>query len=194
MRIEAEGFVLRPWRRGDEAALVCHADSRRVWRNLTDRFPHPYRPSDALAWIALHEAHEGPPHDLALEVEGEAVGGVGLKPGEDLARRSAEVGYWLGEAYWGRGLATAALGELTRYAFREFDFERLWAQVLDWNPASRRVLVKCSYRLEGRLRGAVTKDGELIDAFLYARLRSDPPPSRASSASSPSGSQATQAP
>jgi ribosomal-protein-alanine N-acetyltransferase len=164
--------LLRPWRRGDESALVRHANDRAVWRNLRDRFPHPYRKADARAWLATVAGQGEPALNLAIEHEGEAIGGAGLEPFGDVHRRTAEVGYWIGRAFWGRGIASVALGELTDYAFDTFDFVRLEASVFEWNPASARVLEKNGYVLEGRLRRSVLKDGVFGDALLYARLRS----------------------
>src|SRR5438105_3326406 len=97
--------ILRPWRVGDEDSLVRHANNRRVWRNLS-RLPHPYTTADAHAWIARASA-QSPVTDFAITVDGEAVGGIGVELGRDVFRRSAEIGYWLGEAYWGRGSARA---------------------------------------------------------------------------------------
>jgi RimJ/RimL family protein N-acetyltransferase len=173
MQIQGERVVLRPWREGDEAALVRHANSRAVWRNLTDRFPHPYGLDDARRWIALNRKLGDPPANLAIVLEGEAVGGAGTERKTDLAQRTAEVGYWLGEPFWGRGLASDALRLVTRYAFERFDYERLEAYVLAWNPASCRVLEKAGYTLEGRQRNGAFKDGQLVDTWLYARLRAD---------------------
>ncbi len=172
VEMQADGFKLRPWARGDEDDLVRHADNRAVWRNLTNRFPHPYRRVDAATWIDLNEETEGPPHNLAIVLpDGEAIGGVGLQRLDDLHTRTAEVGYWLGEAYWGQGIATRAARELTSYALREFDFVRLQAGVIAWNPASCRVLEKCGFELESRQRCAVFKDDEVVDLLLYVRLR-----------------------
>ncbi len=166
-------ILLRPWQHGDEGRLVHHADNRRVWRNLTDRFPHPYRWDDAHAWVAQAGRFERLPEHFAIVVDGEVVGGAGCERLADLARRSAEVGYWIGEAHWGLGFATRALRLLTDYAFEHFDFERLQAGVLDWNPASRRVLEKAGYRLESRQQRAAFKDGVIADLWLYVRLRGD---------------------
>jgi [ribosomal protein S5]-alanine N-acetyltransferase len=162
--------TLRPWRRGDEASLVRHADNRNVSRNLKDRFPSPYTAADAREWIA-HASAQAPPTSLAIVVDGAAVGGVGIELGTDVFRRSAEIGYWLGEPFWGRGIATEALRAMTAYAFARFDICRLEAGVFDWNPASARVLEKNGYVLEGRARLGVIKDGRMGDRLLYALVR-----------------------
>ena len=137
-----DGLTLRPWRTGDEAALVRHGDNRRIWRNLTNQFPSPYTREDAVAWI--HHANALPDDAIhhAIEVDGEPVGGVGFARLADLQSRTAEIGYWVGEAHWGRGVATEALRRHTALAFAEMDFVRLQAGVLAWNPASCRVLEK----------------------------------------------------
>jgi RimJ/RimL family protein N-acetyltransferase len=170
MEITLERCTLRSWRRGDELSLVRYANNRNVWRNLRDRFPHPYTAADADAWLA-HVSAQAPVASFAIVVDGEAVGGIGLEPGTDVHRRSAEIGYWLGEPFWGRGIATEALRAVTEYAFRTFDICRLEAAVFEWNPASARVLEKAGYTLEGRARLAVTKDGRTGDRLLYALVR-----------------------
>jgi len=162
--------TVRPWRPGDETTLARYANNRNVSGNLKDRFPFPYTAADADAWIA-HVSAETPPSNFAIVVDGRAVGGDGVELGEDVFRRSAEIGYWLGEPFWGRGIATEALRAVTEYAFATFDIIRLEAGVFDWNPASARVLEKAGYALEGRLRQAVIKGGRVGDRLIYARLR-----------------------
>jgi ribosomal-protein-alanine N-acetyltransferase len=162
--------LLRPWRVGDEASLVRYANNRNVSRNLRDRFPYPYTAADADEWIKLAGAQTRPT-SFAIVVEGEAVGGTGIELGTDIFRRSAEIGYWLGEPFWGRGIATEVLRAMTEYAFAHFDICRLEAGVFDWNPASARVLEKAGYTLEGRARLGVVKDGRLGDRLLYALVR-----------------------
>ena len=170
MQLELSRCTLRPWRVGDEASLVRYADNRNVWRNLKDRFPYPYTAADADAWIRL-AGSETPATSFAIVVDGAAVGGVGIELGNDVFRRSAEIGYWLGEPFWGRGIATEALRAMTAYAFEHFDICRLEAGVFDWNPASARVLEKSGYTLEGRARLGVVKDGRICDRLLYALVR-----------------------
>jgi [ribosomal protein S5]-alanine N-acetyltransferase len=161
---------LRHFRQEDAASIARHADDREVWLNLRDRFPHPYTLDDARAWIA-HALAESPMTDYVIEMDGEAIGSIGYTPGGDISRRSAEVGYWLGRAYWGRGIATAAVRALTDQLLTRPDFDRLHATIFAWNPASARVLEKAGFILEGRLRNAVVKDGRTTDGLLYAIVR-----------------------
>lgn len=112
-----------------------------------------------------------PESDFAIASPTEMIGGVGLTFGSDVYRRSAEIGYWLGEPFWGRGITTAAVIAVTDYAFAEHDVVRVEAAVFESNPASARVLEKAGYVLEGRLRKSVTKDGHTLDELMYARIR-----------------------
>jgi RimJ/RimL family protein N-acetyltransferase len=130
---------------------------------------HVVTPAKFQAWIASQRTID-PPRHLAVEIEGAAVGSIGLEPGDDVMRRGAEVGYWIGEAFWGRGIATEALGAYLAYADRTFRFDRLFAYVFSRNLASARVLEKCGFLREGILKDAIWKDGALMDAWLYARL------------------------
>ncbi len=173
MRIERGGLVLRPWETRDVEALARHANDVEVWRNLRDRFPHPYTRAHAQAWIAHCATLAGTPTQFAIEVAGEAAGAVGFDRFEDVHRVGAEIGYWIGRRYWGRGIATAALSAATDHAFTHSDLLRLEATVYEWNPASARVLEKAGYQLEGRLRCYVVKDGRVGDGLRYARIRAD---------------------
>ena len=157
---------VREWRPTDADSLVLHANNIKVWRNLHDAFPFPYTRADAEAWI-----QQSAPNHFAIAVDGAAVGGIGLHPGTDEHRRTATIGYWLGEAFWGRGIATEVLRAVTKYAFATFDFVRLEAHVFEWNLASARVLEKVGYTREARLRKRVTKEGRTVDSFLYALIR-----------------------
>jgi [ribosomal protein S5]-alanine N-acetyltransferase len=171
LTIECGACRLRPWVASDEASLVEHANSRAVWLNLRDRFPHPYTVADARAWFSV-VANESPVQHLAIEVDGEAAGGLGIELGSDVQRCSAEIGYWLGEQYWGRGIMSAALVGMTDYAWEHFPaVERIFALPYARNAASVRVLEKAGYELEGRLRRSVIKDREVLDQFMYARVR-----------------------
>ena len=151
-------------------ALVKYADNHNIWLNLRDRFPNPYCEEDAQEWI---ERATGPQSELtcAIASDVEAIGGIGLELQLDVHRRSAEIGYWLGEPFWGQGIATKAVRALSEYAFANLDLTRLYGAVFEWNPASARVLEKAGYTYEGRLSKSVTKDGKNIDQLLYAIVR-----------------------
>jgi len=161
---------VRGWEWRDLNAIVRHANNRNVWINLRDRFPHPYTVNDARRWLET-VVNEKPLTSFAIAVQDEAVGGIGFTVQPDVARRSAEIGYWLGEEFWGRGITTEALIAVTDYAFSNYDVCRLYAHVFDWNVASARVLEKAGYVFEGRLRKSVTKDGQTIDQLMYAIIR-----------------------
>jgi RimJ/RimL family protein N-acetyltransferase len=150
---------------------VRYANNRKIWLNLRDIFPHPYTQAEAEQWIVIRESSGGPATNFAIELQGEAVGGIGCRLLDDVHHKTAEIGYWLGEPFWGRGIATVALKQTTDYAFPTFSLERLQASVFEWNLASARVLEKAGYVLEGRLRRSIFKDGRLADSLLYARLR-----------------------
>ena len=166
-------MTFRTWRSTDVDALVRHANNRNIWRNLKDRFPHPYTAADAEDWIGMNHMLIGPPVNFAIDVDGEAVGGVGLELLDDVHERTANVGYWVAEPFWGRGLGTSAATFIADYAFRTFPLERVQAMVFDWNPASARVLEKAGFTLEGRLRRAVAKDDRIADLLMYGRLRQE---------------------
>jgi ribosomal-protein-alanine N-acetyltransferase len=163
-------LTFRTWRTRDVDALVEHANNRNVWINLKDRFPHPYTRADAESWIGMNHLVLGPPVNFAIDVGGQAIGGVGVEPLEDVFHRTAVIGYWVAEPFWGRGIATAAVQFICEYAWRTFPLDRLQATVFEWNAASARVLEKCGFTLEGRQRRAVNKDGRVGDLLLFARL------------------------
>lgn len=167
MRLDCKLCVLRPWDLGDAPSLVRHADSYRVWRGVRDRFPHPYTRAEADDWIAFARRQE-PQTQFAIEVLGEAVGGIGLQLRSDIERCSAEVGYWLGESAWGRGVATVAVRAITRYGFEELGLTRVFAVPFTHNPASTRVLEKAGYVREGVMRRSAIKEGVVHDQVLYA--------------------------
>ena len=161
--------VLRPWTPADKASLIANANNRNVWRNLADVFPHPYTEADADAWFRV----AGSPDrsiKLAIELDGIAIGGIGARAGEGIFVRSAHFGYWLGEPYWGRGLATAAGRALLEHLKADGRFVRLEAPVFEWNPSSMRVLEKLGFERVAVLRKSVSKDGQLIDSVLYSCL------------------------
>lgn len=170
MKLELKTCTVRSWEWRDRDAIVRYANNKKIAINLRDRFPHPYTPADARIWLDSVIGFE-PETNFAIDVAGEAVGGIGFVMQHDVARRSAEIGYWLGEEFWGHGIVTEALSAVTEHAFANYDLCRLYAHVFEWNAASARVLEKAGYQLEGRMRKSVTKDGQTIDQFMYAVIR-----------------------
>lgn len=167
MELKLSQSILREWRIGDEHSLVYYANNQNIWRNLRDIFPHPYTLEDAEKWIR-ESFNEQKGTRCAVEIDRSAAGGIGLVFQDDVHRLSAEIGYWLGEEFWGRGIMTEALKAYTDYAFANFDLCRIWASVFEWNIASMRILEKAGYIFEGRMRKAVIKDGSIIDMMLYS--------------------------
>jgi [ribosomal protein S5]-alanine N-acetyltransferase len=172
VRLDCGCCVLRPWREGDESSLVRHANNYEVWHRLRDSFPYPYTHADAERWIAFAE-QQNPQTHFAIEVHGGAAGGIGLELRSDIERRSAEMGYWLGQDFWGRGITTAAVGALTRYGFETLNLTRIFAVPLASSSASIHVLEKCGYVREGTMRRSAIKEGVVIDQVLYALTDED---------------------
>jgi RimJ/RimL family protein N-acetyltransferase len=170
MHLTLSQCTIRPWAESDAAALQRHANNRRVSIHLRDRFPYPYEMEQArtfLSWIARQES----PTVWAIDVGGEAIGGIGIEMNTDVERVSAEIGYWIGEAFWGRGIATAALVAVTADAFQRFEITRLYALPFADHAASVRVLEKAGYVREGHLRQSAIKDGKIRDQLLFAAYR-----------------------
>lgn len=165
-------FVVRSFLPDDVGAIVRYANDREVWLNLRDLFPHPYEPHHAERWLRDVRSKQ-PETAFAIASEDGLIGGIGLHIQTDVQCRSAELGYWLGTAFWGRGIATAAVGAVTRWGFEHLDIDRIFASVFGWNSASVRVLEKSGFTYEGTLRQAVYKDGRTTDMMVYGVLRGE---------------------
>lgn len=169
-QIKTERLLMRPWQKGDEGSLVALANNRNIWINLRDIFPLPYTLQEADRWIRI--CNESPfHHNFAVLNQEQLIGGIGLLRMGDVYRKTAEIGYWIGEPFWGTGFATEAVQAVTDWAFLNFDLYRIQAGVFEWNPASMRVLKKSGYHLEAKLQKAIHKDGKLIDEWMWVRLR-----------------------
>ena len=165
--IERDGFRVRPWRLDDKPALLRHADDERVSRGLSDRFPWPYTDGDADEFLQGRVV--GTADSLAIEVDGAAVGGIGMRRGVDVHRLSAEIGYWLGCAYWGRGLMSRIVPVWCAHLFSAHPFLRLEAKVYSNNPTSAHLLEKCGFSCEGIKRNAAIKRGEIPSTYRYTQ-------------------------
>ena len=162
---------LRPYRSGDESAICAVANDFEVVRWMTRRFPHPYTLRDAEEWIAFAMA-DARKQILAIEVDDAIAGGIAVVPLEGERTGAALFGYWLGRAYWGRGIATEAACMLSDFALQSGDLRRLEATVFAPNVASARVLEKCGFTLEGRSPQLyLDRSGAVCDGLLFGRTR-----------------------
>jgi len=163
---------VRAFRVDDAPSIAHHANNRKVWLNLRDLFPHPYTEAHAAGYIA-HVLKRTEPLSFAIDVDGAAVGSISLRRGEDIERQSAELGYWIGEEFWGRGITTDAIRFVTTIGFAKHDLIRIFAVPFSRNTASCRVLEKAGYACEGLMRQSAVKDGVVEDQYLYAALRGE---------------------
>jgi ribosomal-protein-alanine N-acetyltransferase len=167
MELDCGKCKVRSWHPNDLASIVRHANNRKVWVNLRDRFPYPYTKADAENWIQSALSAR-PETSFAIDISEEAVGGIGLELRTDVERHSAEVGYWLGEQFWGQGICTSALKAVTVYAIEAYHLNRIFAVPFSENLASMRVLEKAGYIRECFMRRSAFKDGRFVDQVLYA--------------------------
>jgi ribosomal-protein-alanine N-acetyltransferase len=173
MRLALQRSVVRSWETADASSLVAHANNFKVAVHLRDRFPHPYTMRDARDFLRLIR-RSNPETVFAIEVDGAAVGGIGFMLQQDVDRVSAEIGYWLGEPFWGRGIVTEALAALTTYGIQQHGLTRIFALPFAANTGSCRVLEKAGYVREALLRRAAIKHGEILDVYQYAFIAPDP--------------------
>ena len=165
-----ERCAIRPWRLDDAQWLAEHANNRKVWLALRDCFPHPYTLEDAHEFLQ-RMIREEPATHFCIDVDTRAVGGIGIRLGSDVHRNTAELGYWLGEKFWGHGIMSEAVGAFKDFCFNNFELRRLYAEPFANNVASARVLEKTGFVFEGRLKNNVIKDGKLFDSLLYAKTK-----------------------
>jgi len=169
--IKSKHFILRPFRRRDEESLVENINNKKIYRN-TLRIPYPYKLKDARWWInhnlKLNKNKKKHEINFAIEINGEVIGGIGL---DKIYGHCAEIGYWLGEKYWGRGIMTEAVKLVTKYGFEKLGLRRIYAFTFLFNKASAAVLKNTGYKYEGRLRKHVKKGDKFMDDLLFAKVR-----------------------
>jgi len=170
VKLTLEQCTVRPWRLDDAESVARHANNRKIWLTVRDLFPHPYTIQDAHEFLQ-RATREQPEMKFCVEIDGTAVGGIGVHPGQDVHRNTATMGYWLGEQFWGRGIMTEAVTAVTDFCFDNFPLRRISAEVFSSNPASARVLEKAGFTFEGSLKCHVLKEGKLLDSLLYARTK-----------------------
>ena len=163
-------FHLRPWALSDLDSLVRHANNFDIAKFMMDGFPHPYTEDNGKAFIAF-ATKDDPIHIFAIDVNGEAVGGIGIHPQADVQRKNAELGYWLAEPFWGKGIITNAIKQLVEFGFKTYDINRIFARPYGTNIGSQKVLEKAGFVLEGRFEKTIFKNGEFLDELVYAVRR-----------------------
>ena len=172
MLIETTFGMIRCWNDRDVDALVKHADNRNIWLNLRDLFPYPYTAESARSFLAA-VGRQDPVTFFAVASPEEAIGGIGITLNCDVHRLTAEMGYWLGESHWGKGIMSETIIRFTEFAFERFGLVRIYAEPYAANQSSCRVLEKSGFVLEGRMRSSVIKEGRIMDQLLYAKIKSD---------------------
>ena len=170
MLLDLRDLRIRDWRKDDLDALLRYANNPKIAANLRDQFPHPYTRRAGIEYLNYVRS-TNPALAFALEFGGEAIGGIGFKQGSDISRLSIEMGYWLGEPFWGRGLTTRAVTAASDWAFGNYKVVRIFATTFAHNVASMRVLEKAGFEREGILRRSAIKNGEILDQVMYAKVR-----------------------
>ena len=161
---------LRKWDEADLDNLVKYANNPNVAKWFTNAFPHPYTHEDGKAYLSMI-ANDNPVKVFAIEVDGKAAGSIGIIPQTDVHEKNAEMGYWLAEEYWGKGIMLKAIQEIVDYGFQTLDIVRIFARPFSTNLKSQRVLEKAGFKLEARLKNALYKNGEFMDELIYAKLK-----------------------
>jgi len=162
-------FVLRKFSDSDLTSLVKYANNYNIARFLTNGFPHPYSEEDGQRFLSMASNNPG---IFAIDIDGEAVGSIGIFPQSDIHEKNAEMGYWLAEPFWGKGIIPRAIKEIVEYGFKTFDITRIFARPFSTNSASQRVLEKAGFVCEARLKDAIYKNGNYMDELIYA-IRKD---------------------
>jgi [ribosomal protein S5]-alanine N-acetyltransferase len=173
MEIFFEGILLRPWCEADARRLAEIADNKNIADNLRDGFPDPYYLKDAVEWLGVILPENDPVRFFAIEVDGILSGSIGLVAKSDIYRKNIEIGYFLDQELWGRGIITSAIKAATSYAFKSFDVVRVYAEPFSDNNGSRRALEKSGYILEAILKKNVVKNGIIKDSCIYSVLKED---------------------
>jgi len=173
MEICFEGIVLRPWSISDATKLALIADNKKIAENLRDGFPFPYSLNDARDWLNIILPENHPPKFFAITIDKQLAGSIGIVTKTDIYRKNFEIGYFLSEKFWGKGIATKAIKAATSYAFRDFDIVRIYAEPFSDNAGSRKALEKAGFKLEATLKRNVIKNGIIKDSCIYSVLRED---------------------
>lgn len=163
-------FTLRPWTINDLDNLVKFANNEKIAKYMTDQFSHPYTIEKGRSFIEF-ASKPSPLHVFAIDVNGQAVGGIGVHPQTDIHSKNAELGYWLAEPFWGKGIVTKSVRQMIDYGFKNFDIDRIFARPFGTNKGSQKVLEKAGFILEAKFEKTLFKNGEYFDEMVYAVRR-----------------------
>jgi RimJ/RimL family protein N-acetyltransferase len=173
MEILFEGIVLRPWKLSDAAELALIADNNKIVDNLRDGLPSPYSIKDALDWLNLIMPENNPPRFFAITLDKQVIGNFGIVTKTNIYRKNVEIGFFVSEKFWGKGIATKAIRAAISYAFENFDIVRIYAEVFSDNIASRKALEKAGLKLEATILQNIIKNGIIKDSCIYSILREE---------------------
>ena len=166
-------FILRKWKMEDAADFAHYANNEKIANNLRNGFPYPYTLQDAKSFVESCVSNDETKQICrAIEVNNHVVGSIGIFLGSDIYSRSAEIGYWLGEEFWGMGIMSVAVKQICKEAFERFDIVRIFAEPLTHNIGSRKVLENAGFSIEGIMKNGVYKNGKIFDYCMYALLKS----------------------
>jgi [ribosomal protein S5]-alanine N-acetyltransferase len=171
MELFLEGIILRPWELRDAPDLAVIADNKKIADNIRDGLPSPYTIKDAYEWLNLILPENIPARFFAIICEGKIVGSLGLVTKTNIYRKNIEIGFFLAEEWWGKGIVTRAIRCATSYAFREFDIVRVYAEVFSDNSGSRRALEKAGFIHEATLKKNIVKNEIIKDSCIYSVLK-----------------------
>lgn len=171
--LKGKGFILRPIKKEDEISIWKNANNKNISKNLYDAFPSPYTRKDAKDWIkkTIKKYKNWTVSEFVIDIDGKAVGAIGGDI-KDKKQFKSSFGYWLGEEYWGKGIMTQAVKLYTNYIFKNFkNIVRISPIVYPWNKASQKVLLNNGFKLEGIMKKSYKKNGKIIDAYLFSKIR-----------------------
>lgn len=165
---------IRKWELSDAKDLAAALSNTKIQDNLRDGLPYPYTEQDGIDYIsAMLSADENDTFAFAITIEGKVIGSIGVFRQGNIHRQTAELGYYIAEEYWGKGIMTEAIKQICKYVFDKSDIIRIYAEPFAYNLASCRVLEKAGFQYEGTLRKNAVKNGKIIDMKMYSLLRNE---------------------
>jgi RimJ/RimL family protein N-acetyltransferase len=167
--LNSEKIILRRLNDSDRSSLAQLANNKKIWDNLRDMMPYPYSEDNASFFINMTK-EEDPQMTFAIEYNNQLCGVIGLVPLQDVYKRTVEIGYWIGEPFWNKGIATEAVRLVSNYAFEELGFIRIHTGIFEYNTSSMKVLEKCGYKKDGVFEKAVLKNGNIYDEHRFSKI------------------------